>query len=167
MYLFDAKVTESLKEYIFQSALATLSIFLVLVFLDVLEHTALIAKLGASVFIIFVMPKSYISRPRQVLGEYGIGIICGITCYFLMFVLSRNVSVIPDKVFIVGFGSLAVGVAIFLMAVINLEHPPAVGIALGLVLNQWNHRTIIFIVFALILLLVLKRFLEPVLIDLI
>ncbi|MCF7833647.1 MAG: HPP family protein [Candidatus Marinimicrobia bacterium] len=167
MNLFDVKIAESLKEYIFQSALATISIFLVLVFLDILEHTALIVTLGASVFIIFVMPKSYISRPKQVLGGYSVGMICGIICFLLMRVLSRNVGAVPDNIFIIGFGALAVGVAIFLMAVINLEHPPAVGIALGLVLSQWNYRTIIFIIFALIILLVIKRVLQPILIDLI
>ena len=167
MKIIDPKLTYSLKNYFFQSILATVSIFLVLIFLDILEHTALIATLGASAFIIFIMPNSYISMPRQVLGGYIIGIICGCLCFFLTIGFSRLLSVVPDKFLTVSFGSLAVGTAIFIMAAINYEHPPAVGISLGLVLNQWNHQTIIFIVFAVIIMLVVKRLLQPFLIDLI
>ncbi|MBU0711891.1 HPP family protein [bacterium] len=167
MKIVDPKVADALKEYIFQSVLATISIFLVLIFLDILEHTAIIATLGASAFIIFIMPNSYISLPKQVLGGYIVGIICGWLCFFLMTGFIYFLSFIPEKVFVVSFGSLAVGTAIFLMAVIDFEHPPAVGVSLGLVLNQWNHQTIIFIIFALIIMLVVKKLLQPVLIDLI
>ena len=167
MKIIDPKLTHSLKNYVFQSILATISIFLVLIFLDILEHTALIATLGASAFIIFIMPNSYISMPKQVLGGYIIGIVCGCLCFFLTIGFSRLFSVMPEKFFTVSLGSLAVGTAIFLMAAINYEHPPAVGISLGLVLNQWNHQTIIFIVFAVIIMLAVKKLLQPFLIDLI
>ncbi len=166
MKIIDPKIVDSLKSYIFQSVLATISIFLVLIFLDILEHTAIIATLGASAFIIFIMPNSYISLPKQVLGAYIIGIICGGICFFLMTGCSHLLAFIPEKVFVVCFGSLAVGTAIFLMAAIDFEHPPAVGVSLGLVLNQWNHQTVIFILFALIIMLVVKKLLQPVLIDL-
>ena len=95
------------------------------------------------------------------------GIICGCLCFFLTIAFSRLFSAIPERFFIVSFGSLAVGTAIFIMAAINYEHPPAVGISLGLVLNQWDHQTIIFIVFAVIIMLVVKKLLQPFLIDLI
>jgi len=167
MKIIDPKLIHSLKSYLFQSILATISIFLVLVFLDILEHTALIATLGASAFIIFIMPNSYISMPKQVLGGYAIGIICGCLCFFLTKGFSHSFIAMPEKFFTVSFGSLAVGTAIFIMAAINYEHPPAVGISLGLVLNQWNHQTIIFIIFAVIIMLVVKRLLQPFLIDLI
>ena len=167
MRIIDPKLTHSLKNYVYQSMLATVFIFLVLVFLDILEHTALIATLGASAFIVFVMPNSYISRPAQVLGGYAIGIVCGCSCFLLMMGLSRFLDGVPARVFLVSFGAVTVGVAIFLMAAINYEHPPAVGVSLGLVLNPWNHQTIIFIVFAVILMLVVKKLLQPFLIDLV
>lgn len=165
--MLDPKVKDYLKNYIFQSVLATIAILLVLVFLDILEHTALIATLGASSFIIFVMPHSYISMPKQVIGGYILGMISGCLCFFLMTGFSHLLGFVPAKVFVVGLGALAVGAPIFLMSVLNIEHPPAVGISLGLVLNQWNHQTIIFILFAIIVMLVVKRLLQPILIDLI
>ena len=167
MSIIDSKLKGSLKAYIFQSILATVSIVLVLIFLDILEHGALIATLGASAFIVFIMPHSYISMSKQVLGGYGIGIVCGVLCFLLIAGFSSLFRFIPAKAFIVIFGALAVGVAVFLMAVLNLEHPPAVGISLGLVLNQWNHQTLIFILFAVIIMLTAKKMLQPVLIDLI
>ena len=80
--------------------------------------------------------------------------------------LSHLLNEIPEKVFLITFGAIAVGVTIFLMAAINCEHPPGVGVSLGLVLNQWNLQTIIFIVFAIIIMLAVKKLLQPYLIDL-
>jgi CBS-domain-containing membrane protein len=164
--MIDPKVKSSLGSYIFQSLLATVAILLVLIFLDILEHTAIIATLGASSFIVFIMPNSYISLPKQVLGGYLLGILCGCLCFFLMSAFGHLLSMVPMKVFVVALGALAVGGAAFLMSVLNIEHPPAVGVALGLVLNQWNHQTVVFIIIAIIVMLVVKRLLQPILIDL-
>jgi membrane protein implicated in regulation of membrane protease activity len=62
---------------------------------------------------------------------------------------------------------LAVGIAIFLMVITNTEHAPAAGIALGLVINEWDWQTIIFIISAVILFAVIKRLLKAKLIDLV
>ena len=64
------------------------------------------------------------------------------------------------------FGALAVGIAILLMTLTNTEHAPAAGIALGLVLNEWDYATILFIFAALLFMIALRRFLRPLLIDL-
>jgi len=65
------------------------------------------------------------------------------------------------------FGALAVGIAIFIMAVTNTEHPPGAGIALGLVINPWTWVTIIFIFCAIIWLTSVRKILKPYLMDLI
>ena len=62
---------------------------------------------------------------------------------------------------------MAVGFAIFIMAVTNTEHPPAAGIALGLVINRWDHLTIIYILIAIIWLVSIKLVLRKYLMDLI
>jgi CBS-domain-containing membrane protein len=165
MNIIDPKVKGQEKQYLFQSGLATLTILLVLLFLDVIQHTAIIATLGASAFIIFIMPKSYISMPRQVIFGYLIGIIAGCVCHFSALALSA-LPFITDKVAMILFGALAVGITIFILAITDTEHPPVVGVALGLVLNQWNYQTIIFIICAVGIMTVIKILLEPILIDL-
>jgi hypothetical protein len=47
-----------------------------------------------------------------------------------------------------------------------VEHPPAAGLALGFVLNEWNYWTVIVVVFGIALLSILKTILKPVLVDL-
>jgi len=52
------------------------------------------------------------------------------------------------------------------MVVMNAEHPPAAGLALGFVLNEWNFWTVIVVVSGIALLSILKTVLKPVLVDL-
>jgi CBS-domain-containing membrane protein len=77
MRLFDKKARRNIRPYFIQCSLATLTIVLILVFLDVIKHAAIIATLGSSVFLIFALPSTYPSRPRPLLGGYLIAIIIG------------------------------------------------------------------------------------------
>ncbi len=167
MRILDPKIRHNVHRYILQCALATLTILVVLIFLDVLTRTAIIATLGATAFIVFTMPKSYPSRPRPLIGGYIVGISLGCLCSFLsdsrlmMSILNGHTTSL------IVFGALAVGIAILIMALTNTEHPPAAGMSLGLVLNPWDYRTIIFILSAVLLMAAVKRLLRPILIDLI
>ena len=167
MRLFDKKFHKNVHRYIFQCFLATLTILAVLFFLDVLTETAIIAALGASAFVVFAIPNSYSSDSRRLIGGYLVGIIVGIFCYFISInIPSSNFFTNTEMSFIV-FGATAVGIAIFIMAVTNTEHPPAAGIALGLVINSWTWVTIVFILCAIIWLAGVKKILNPYLMDLI
>lgn len=135
MKLIDEKAKQDIRPYLLQSLLATLTIFFILVFLDVLSHTAIIATLGSSAFLVFTRPRAYASRPRPLIGGYLVG--------------------------------MAVGSAIFLMVVTDTEHPPAAGMSLGLVLNQWDHKTLLFIFVAVIVMAVLRKYLQPYMVDLV
>ena len=64
------------------------------------------------------------------------------------------------------FGSMAVGLAILLMVITNTENPPAAGLALALVLNEWNAMTLLVILAGIISLSALKEAFRPALRDL-
>ncbi|RLG73997.1 MAG: HPP family protein, partial [Thermoprotei archaeon] len=53
------------KNYVLQSLLATISIFIVLLFLS-LQHAVVIASIGATTFIIFTMPNSIAAKSKNV-----------------------------------------------------------------------------------------------------
>lgn len=166
MNIIDKKVRKNLARYLFQCAIATSAILLILMFLNVLTHTAIIAALGATAFIVFTMPRAYASGPRPLIGGYIIGVIVGCSCsllstlrFMLPFFITRITSYTV-------FGALAVGIAIFLMAITNTEHAPAAGMSLGLVLNDWNYATVLFIFAAILFMVGLRRLLRPILIDL-
>ncbi|MGB3341359.1 MAG: HPP family protein [bacterium] len=166
MNIIDKNVKKNLVRYVFQCGIATAAILLILIFLNVLTHTAIIASLGATAFIVFTMPRAYSSGPKPLIGGYLIGIIVGCGCSLLStlrFTLPFFITLITSYTI---FGALAVGIAIFLMAVTNTEHAPAAGISLGLVLNDWNYSTLLFVFTAVLFMAGLKELLRPILIDL-
>lgn len=164
MRIFDKKLKHSLFRYILQIFLAILAIFLILLFLDVLKQTAIIAALGATTFIVFTAPKSYSSGARALIGGYVVGLLSGILCHFLA---TSYCNFFADiEILYVIFGSLAVGISIFVMVITDTEHPPASSIALGLVINEWSYLTIIFISGGVLILYLVKTLLRSFLVDL-
>ncbi|TET99782.1 MAG: HPP family protein [Candidatus Stahlbacteria bacterium] len=166
MRIIDSKLKHHVWRYVFQCALAALSVLIVLIFLDVFCHSAIIATLGASAFIVFTMPRSYPSRPRPLIGGYVIGIIVGIISYYisnssLMLTLFGNL-----RISYVVFGAIAVGAAILLMTITDTEHAPAAGIPIALVFNKWDYSTVLFILSIVIVLFLVKSLLKPILVDL-
>ncbi len=163
----DKKFRKNSLKYIFQCFLATLTILVVLIFLDILNEAALITALGASAFIVFTMPTQYSSDPRRLIGGYIVGLIVGFIFYFVSQSQIKNIFEFSDLATLVIFGAIAIGFAIFVMAVTNTEHAPAAGIALGLVINRWDYLTIIFIVIAILWLASIRYLLRGYLMDLI
>jgi len=165
--LIDSKVRENIRPYIFQSVLATFTILLILVFLDVTAHIAIIAVLGSSAFLVFTRPRAYGSRPRPLIGGYVIGISVGaLFSYLSQLPGLMSLPVSTDTVFII-FAAMSVGGAIFGMVITNTEHAPAAGLALGLVVTTWSFIDILFVMCAVLFMAVMRRLLQPVMIDLI
>jgi CBS-domain-containing membrane protein len=167
MRFFDKKFRKNIDKYIFQCVLATCTILAVLVFLNVLTETAIITALGASAFIVFTMPNTYSSDPRRLIGGYLVGILVGMICLYFSTIEVISTFFMTQKMTLIIFGAIAVGIAIFVMAITNTEHAPAAGIALGLVINEWNYLTLILIISAIVWLVSVRKLLKPYLIDLI
>ena len=166
MKLIDEKARQNIWPYIIQCGLATLTILLILVFLDVIKHTAIIATLGSSAFLVFALPSSYSSRPRPLIGGYVVAIIIGAGCYYLSSLHILEYLPISLHTIYIIFAALAVGLSIFAMVVTDTEHGPAAGMALGLVLNTWDYKTLIFVIFAVITLAVIRHLFRKRMIDL-
>lgn len=167
MQLIDEKARKNLRPYILQSALATFFIFLILIFLDVLSHTAIIAALGSSAFLVFTRPRAYASRLRPLFGGYLIGTVVGMFFFYLSLIPGWVSLPISTSTVLIIFGAMAVGAAIFFMVVTNTEHPPAAGMALGMVMNAWDYRTIMYVLIAVAMMALLRHLLKRYMIDLI
>ena len=164
--IIDRKFRQNKLRYVFQCGLAGLCMLAVLLFLNVLEHTALLASLGSTAFVIFTVPHSYLSRPRPVIGGYLVAIAAGGPCHEMQVYGPLSTLTGPESSLIV-FGALAVAAAIFLMALTNTEHAPAAGVALGLVLNTWDYATLSFIFGACLFFSLMRWVLKDRLMDLI
>ncbi len=164
MRILDRKFRRHVGKYMLQCALATVIIVAVLLSLNVLTHTAIIATLGATTFIVFTMPQSYFSQTRVLLGGYTVGIAVGIFFHYLS--TTEILQIMSEEILLIVFGGISVGIAIFLMSITNTEHAPAAGIALGLVLNEWNYLTVGVIIGSVLLLCIVREILGSSMMDL-
>jgi CBS-domain-containing membrane protein len=165
--MFDRGFRKHKARYVLQCALATLAVLIVLLILDTISNTVIIAALGASSFIVFAMPGERVSRSRFLIGGYLVGTASGVLCHYLsVSPLFAQISALQGYVDAV-FGALAVGLATFAMVITNTEHPPAAGLALGFVLDEWSHFTIVVVIVGIVLLAAIRRLLQPILIDLV
>ncbi|MDQ2087064.1 HPP family protein [Herbivorax sp. ANBcel31] len=167
MGFFDEKFVKNKKSYILQCTLATISMFIILMFLDIISDGIVIASLGASSFIAFTMPKSELSKPRFLIGGYFVGIISGCTCNYILKLAEMHILFPSNKLVIISIiGALGVGLAIFLMVITNTEHPPAAALSLGLTLMEFTMITITVALIGIIALCFLKTILKSQLINL-
>ncbi len=82
--LFDDKLREHRGQYLKQTLMATVSMLVVLLLLDLVEQTVLIASLGASTFIVFSMPHTKRAKPRYTIGGYVVGALAGCSASLLI-----------------------------------------------------------------------------------
>ena len=110
------------KNYVLQSLLAALVLFVILLILN-LQHIVITASIGATAFIVFTMPGNITAQTRNVVGGHVLGSIFGALC-----------ALIPHSTWVAASAvyALAVGLSIFAMVVLDMEHPPAGGTALGI-----------------------------------
>ncbi len=162
MKIIDPKVKNNKDRYIFQCMLATIALLFIFLIFDVFKYTSIVASLGATTFIVFTMPQAYSSGFRPLIGGYLIGTFVGVVSRLVLELAMQNF-INPEGVIFLVFAAIAVGFATFFMTLVNAEHPPAAGIAVGLVFHDWDFKTIVFVLSAVGILALIKKLLKPVL----
>lgn len=138
----------------------------VLSVLDIMTNSVIIAALGASAFVVFTMPHSQLSSPQNAVGGYLVGTVSGCICNYFVQLLYRVPSYFIQDHAVMIMGAISIGVSMFFMAMMDVEHAPAAGLSLGFVLNPWTYWTVLVVVVGIIALSVLKTLLKPWLVDL-
>lgn len=148
------------KNFLLQSLLATVSLFVVLVLLGQ-QEAVFVASIGATTFIVFALPDKFTAQPRNVIGGHIIGILCGGAAAELLGALPEEPSMVRFALF-----ALAVGLATFIMVVFDMEHPPAAGTALGIAMEGFSIQLAMGVLFLAVALTVIRLILRPWLRDL-
>ena len=156
MRLIDKNLRGHMLHYVVQCLIATATLGFVLLYMDIVIDTTVVASIGATSFIIFTMPHTNGAKPKYILGGYCVGTVVGVLANYLL-VMSVPINIV---------GALAVGLAMFFMVVTNTEHPPAAALALGIAINGYTLNTIIFVYGVAITLLLIKWLLRKWLMDL-
>ena len=150
------KFSSSWRSYVFQSLIAMFTVFIVLLFLSI-EQAVIVSSIGATAFIVFAMPKSITARPRNVIGGHLVGFLFGSLCALLPQ---------PSSIHSIIVYSLAVGLSIFIMVIIDTEHPPAAGTALGIVIQGFSLKVLAAVITSVLILSAVHHLLKPYLKDL-
>jgi hypothetical protein len=100
------------------------------------QNLVVVVSLAATAFTIFVMPHNIITSIKKYIKRYIIGMV--FVHYFLYIYPSSGVG--EDVIY-----GLVVACSMFTMNIINMEHPPAAGTALGGVVAGFFIRVIISI----------------------
>ncbi len=145
------------QHYVFQSFLATATMAVVLIVLT-LQNAVVVASLGATTFIVFAMPNNITAKPRNVIGGHLVGLVVG-----SLFSLIPHAT--QSSLIIVAAG--AVGLSIFIMVVIDTEHPPAAGTALGMVISGFSWSVTIAVITAVVLFSLVHHFFRKYIKDLV
>jgi len=139
--------------YILQSLLASCALLALILVLDKDKMVA-ISAMGATSFILFAMPKSVSAQTKNVVGGHLVGLACGTIFYF------TNLPYYVEY-------PCAVGIAIFLMVALDVEHPPAAGTALAVVINEVSPDVFFTIVVSSVVLSQCRYYLRNYLKDLV
>jgi len=136
------------RNYVYQSALAALAIFIVSIILRI-QNAVIIASIGSSAFIIFALPNATSARSRNVIGGHLLGIAAG----SLFSIFPQNVLFFTALIY-----ALAVGFSILAMVVTDTEHPPAAGTALGIAMRGTSPKVIIAVIVSALVLALVRHF---------
>jgi len=141
------------KHYLLQSSLAAAALFIIVLVLEK-QKIVLISAMGATSFIVFAMPTAVSAQTKNVIGGHLVGLIAGAVFYFtaLPYFLEYP---------------LAVGLAIFIMVALDVEHPPAAGTALAVVINEVSREAFITIMISTVVLSQCRYYLRKHLKDLV
>jgi CBS-domain-containing membrane protein len=159
-----SEVLHHWKNYIFQSLLATLVIFVVFLILGA-DEGIIIASIGASTFIVFALPEKMTARTRNIIGGHFIGIAVGALCHLLMLKINGSPD-LPLMVLRAAVFAFAVGLAMFLMVVLDCEHPPAAGTSLGIAMEGFSMEIAVIIMLVAALLSIIRYLFKKYLHDL-
>jgi CBS-domain-containing membrane protein len=145
------------KNYLFQSLLAGLSVFILLVVLH-MQNIVVVASIGSTAFIVFAMPREITARARSVIGGHLAGFFCG----SLGGLISAAFH-FPNTLTY----SIAVGLSILIMVVTDTEHPPAAGTALGVAISGYSTEVFFSLLISVIVLSTIHHFFKMYLKDLV
>ena len=165
-FLFDKNLKPKMKHYLFQCGLAILSLIVILMVQSALFSEAIVVSVASAAFTIFVFPDSIASTPRRVIGGQIVAILAGAMFFAILNIstlesAAETMTLVPSVA-----AALAVGLSILIMVATNTEHPPAAGVALGIVIDPWQWSAIAFVLVGALALSVIRVILKPKMINL-
>ena len=158
-YSLTKRTDKKIKLYFIQSAIAAVLVSAFFLMMHIFQNGLVVTSLIASVFIVFIFPKSPAAQPRNLLGGHLISAAVGFLFYFANIWFQG-----PEPIFLYSilFCGLAVFLSTLLMALFGCEHPPGAAFAAGFVLSvSFPGLMCILALISVFILFVSKKILMP------
>ncbi len=164
------------KYYFFQLLSATAFIGLVLFIMEKYSINRLVWAVGASslassAYGVFMHPNGLPAKPKNIFLGYTIAVIVGELLNLALFALGLITHLPINELIASGDGywfvpALSVTFVMILMAIFDIEHPPASGIALVLVVEMCRKEMVVMIYAFMLLLCFIQLIAKPYMRDL-
>jgi len=160
--------------FLWQPAFAVVFLCVVLFFMNRYTTSDLLWAVGAgalasSCFIVFGKPSSSTAKPFKIIGGYVLGILVGVIFHSIALHFHDLPAGFLGTVHFHTVGLIAAictGVCLLLMSLLRLEHPPAAGVSLVLVIDLRDYYVVFIVFIAAIILAGIRHLLCHRLIDL-
>ncbi len=120
-----------------------------------------LSALCASIFIFLVRPESKAANLLHFYSGFLIAIVVGIIFHYLISITGNNVFSAHNSLLFEILSSASVIVTISIFFILKIDHPPAIGMTLGLVLEAWTMESIVVLVIAILLVSLIKLWINP------
>lgn len=173
-FKFKQKTRAPWINYIWQPCSAMVFVCMVLVCFNFVATTDLLWAVGAgaltsSAFLVFGVPSSPTGKPIKIIGGYIIGIACGLIVRLALlsfFTLTKFTTDMPHFRLLGIMAAITVGISLLIMTLFKVDHPPAAGMSLVLVIDIQQYDVLGIIFSAAIILACLRMLLANYLYDL-
>ena len=150
-HLIDPIFFKKRSRYFFQSVIASIALFLVLIVGDNIARGAIIAGIAGTTALISFAPHSYAASTRRVVGGHTLAVLVGSFSIFLLSLFSIDYNSASEIIIYLN-SSICIGILIILMGILNCEHAPSAGCLLGLTYGGVDFNSVAFIILSAIIL---------------
>lgn len=156
----DQRVAAHPGRFLIQAALASGAMLVLLLMVDSLSNAAIAAGLASSVAVIFINPSNRTARIRCVVGGHLLALLLGSAVSLALGTAGLSGLLEGTPAARIAAYALLMGLTILLMTMLNAEHPPATGTAIGMAIRPWEPEIFGSILGAVIVLAIIKLLLR-------
>lgn len=146
--------------HVIQSLLAGIFITIIILIGETFSNNVINAAIGSSVALLFLHPKNRQNRFKSLVIGNIVAILTFLLLIYLFLLFNQELYIsISNKDFHV-FSGLSLFICLFVMSITNSEHIPAAGTSIGLSITPLDYSLIIFIIFSVLILYLVKLILD-------
>jgi CBS-domain-containing membrane protein len=159
-----------LRSLLLQTTILFLFVSTVIYILRIVSDSILLSTLGggalaSTAFIVLISPRCSTARFSHVIGSYVVAMLSGMLLHFVL-----TMFILPDwpqfqHVLFSGAAAFSVVLTMLGMVFFRVSHPPAMGLAYGVVIDEWLGISFLVIISSVLAICLIRKLFKQYLID--